>query len=133
MRDLATHITVENGRVGVNDLTTRLGQIGDVTVGGYYAFNGEVNYSGSLLLTKDQTDRLFSSGALAELGKLLGSKRPARLALPLSVGGTRSDPKVKLDLGSVAAELQQSLVKEQGKKLEDQAKTKLNDLIKKWK
>lgn len=133
LRDLATHINVENGRVGLDKLTTRIGRFGDLTVEGYYGFNGDLDYSGTILLTKAETDSLFSIGAMKELAKLLGTQRPERLALPLSVGGTRTDPKVKLDLGSVTSDLQQRVVKEQGAKLEDQAKSKLNDLIKKWK
>jgi uncharacterized protein involved in outer membrane biogenesis len=133
LRDLATHITVADGRVGVNELTTRLGDLGDLTVDGSYGFNGDLDYSGRLRLTKAQTDLLFSGGVLAELGKLLGQQRPERLELPLTVGGTRSDPKFKLDLGAVTSELQKKAVNEQGRRLEDEAKDKLNDLLNKWK
>jgi hypothetical protein len=49
------------------------------------------------------------------------------------VGGVRTDPKVQFDLGTVTADLQQRVVKEQGNKLEDEAKKKLNDMLKKWK
>lgn len=133
LRDLATHITVADGRVGVNELTTRLGNFGDLTVDGSYAFTGDLNYTGRLRLTKAQTDLLFAGGVLAELGKLLGQQRPERLELPLTVGGTRSDPKFKLDLGAVTSELQKKAVNEQGRRLEDEAKDKLNDLLNKWK
>jgi hypothetical protein len=74
---------------------------------------------------------------MAELAKLLGDQRPARLELPLTVGGTRSDPRLKLDLGTVTSDLQKKALAEQKNKLEDQAKekldSKLNDLLKKWK
>ncbi len=134
LRDLATHISVENGRVGVSALKTRLGQFGDVTIDGYYGFNGDLSYNGTVLLTEAQTTQLFNgSSMLRELGRLLGSERPARLALPLSVGGTRVSPKVKLDLSSVTDDLQKRVVKEQGRKLEDEAKSKLGDLLKKFK
>ncbi len=132
LRDLATHISVKQGRVYLNALTTRLGQFGDVTVDGYYGFNGDLAYQGSLLLTESQTDQLFSSGVMAELAKLLGSQRPQRLELPLSVGGSRTEPKVRLDLGAVTSDLQARAAREQGDKLEDEARRKLGDLLNKW-
>jgi len=133
LRDLATHLSVEQGRVHLNALTTRFGQFGDIRIDGYYGFNGDLNYSGALTLTAAQTDKLFSDGAMSELGKLLGSQRPGRLELPVSVRGTRTDPQVKLDLGAVARDLQKLVVKEQGTRLEDEAKHKLGDLLNKWK
>jgi uncharacterized protein involved in outer membrane biogenesis len=133
LRDLATHIKVENGRVGLNDLTTRLGRVADVTVGGWYSFTGNLEYHGSLLLTEAQTNEIFARGAMLELANLLGSQRPARLELPMSVGGTRSDPKVKIDIGAVLGDLQEAALKEQGNKLEEEAKSKLGDLLKGWK
>jgi len=133
LRDLATHVKVENGRVGLNALTTRLGHFADVTVDGWYAFSGELEYHGTLLLTAEQTNAIFDQGgAMAELNKLLGSQRPERLTLPVSVGGTRTDPKVKVDLGAVLGDLQKAALKEQGDKLEDEGKRKLGDLLKKW-
>jgi hypothetical protein len=133
LRDLATHISVQDGRVALENLTTGLGQLGDLTLGGSYAFSGELDYSGSLLLSEQQTARLFSGGVMGELGKLLGEEKPQRLALPLSVTGWRTDPHVKLDLAAVTEELQQGVAREQGRKLEDKARDKLNDLLKKWK
>ena len=132
--DLFTHIKVIDGRVGLEDLNTRLGQFGDLSFGGYYAFNGDLDYQGKILLTEAQTSLIFNSGGLlGELNKLLGEKRPARLELPLMVGGTRSNPKVKLDFGSVVEDLQQLVVKEQGQRLEDEVKNQLNELLDKWK
>jgi len=133
LKDLATHISVADGRVAVNELTTRLGEFGDLTVEGSYAFTGDLSYAGRIRLTKAQTDLLFSVGVLGELGKLLGNQRPERLELPLTVGGTRSDPKFNLDLGAVTSELQKRAIDEQGNRLEDEAKDKLNDLLNRWK
>ena len=133
LRDLAAHIAVKDGKVGLQNVRTRLGSLGDVTFGGTMAFTGELDYTGQILLTEEQTTRLFTGGALGELGKLLGAQRPQRLALPLAVGGVRTDPKVKLDLAAVTGDLQERAAKEQGKKLEDAAKGKLDDLLKKWK
>ena len=133
LRDLATHVKVQDGRVGVSELTTRLGRFADVTVDGSYAFAGDLDYRGTLLLTETQTAEIFARGPMAELATLLGSRQPARLRLPISAGGTRTDPKVKIELDGVVDELQKLVVKEQGQKLEDEAKQKVGDLLKKWK
>lgn len=132
LRDLATHISVSDGRVHLNALKTRLGQLGDVSLDGYYGFNGDLAYTGAVLLTEAQTDDLFSGGLLGELGNLLGGRRPKRLEIPLAVTGTRAKPQVKLELDAVAHDLQKLVVQEQGDKLEDDAKRKLGDLLKKW-
>ncbi len=134
LSDLATHIRVVDGRVELDELTTRLGQFGDFSFGGYYAFNGDLEYRGKVLLTQAQTNQMFNSGGLlGELSKLLGDQRPARLELPLLVSGTRSNPKVKLDFGSVVEDLQDRVVNVQGQRLEDEVKGKLTDLLEKWK
>ena len=40
---------------------------------------------------------------------------------------------MKIELDGVVDELQKLVVKEQGQKLEDEAKQKVGDLLKKWK
>lgn len=137
LRNLATHITVADGKVGFDELSTKLGQWGDLNFGGTYALSGALDYQGTLLLTAAQTDKLFSGGVMNELAKLLGDERPERLALPLSVGGTRRNPQIKLDLGAATGDLQQKALDAQKNKLEDKAKNEikkgLGDLLNKWK
>lgn len=137
LRDLATRIKVDQGRVGLDNLSMKLGDWGDLKFSGFYSFTGNLDYNGGLKLTPEATDRLFASGVMAELAKLLGSSRPARLDLPLTVGGTRTDPKIKLDLGTVTSDLQKKAVEQQKNNLKEEAKDQLNDklgdLLKKWK
>lgn len=133
LKDLATHILVSDGRVELDSLQTGLGQFGQLSLSGFYSFTGALDYQGQLNLTAEQTKALFSgNGALGALGKLLGDQRPTRLSLPLSVGGSRQQPKVKLGLGAVAEDLQKRALQQQGQKLEDKAKSKLDDLLRKW-
>nr|MEE4269154.1 AsmA-like C-terminal region-containing protein [Candidatus Krumholzibacteria bacterium] len=137
LRDLATRIKVDQGRVGLDNLSMKLGDWGDLKFSGFYSFTGNLDYNGGLKLTPEATDRIFASGVMAELAKLLGSSRPQRLDLPLTVGGTRTDPKIKLDLGTVTSDLQKKAVEQQKNNLKDEAKDQLNnklgDLLKKWK
>ncbi len=134
LSDLATHIKVLGGRVGLEEVTTRLGQFGDLSFSGFYAFTGGLDYQGKILLTEAETTRMFTHGGLLkELDKLLGEQRPSRLELPLTVGGIRSNPKIKIDFGSVVEDLQDRVVQQQGQRLEDEAKSKVQDLLNKWK
>ena len=138
LRELATHISVSDGRVSLEALETRLGQFGDLSLDGYYGFDGEINYSGQVLLTAAQTERWFDdNGLLSGLGDLMGGRRPERLLLPLAIGGTREKPQLKIDFAAVTKDMQQRVIDEQGEKLTDsladQAKKKLGGLFDKWK
>lgn len=138
LRDLATHISVSDGRVAVNALQTRLGDFGDLSMDGSYGFDGSIAYSGELLLTKAQTDQWFGdSGLLSGLADLMGSRRPDRLLLPIAVVGTRTKPQLKFDFEALTSDMQQRVVDEQGEKLSDnlaeEAKKKLGGLFDKWK
>ena len=135
--DLFTHIQVADGKVSLQDLKTGLGDWGELRFGGHYAFTGDLDYAGTLLLTAQQTDRLFSGGVLKELARLLGDQRPQRLAIPLTVGGTQTDPRVQLKLGATLDDLQKKAVDNQKNQLEDKAKEEvkkgLEGLLKKLK
>ncbi|PID79764.1 hypothetical protein CSB20_09085 [bacterium DOLZORAL124_64_63] len=131
LRDLRTHLVVQEGKIGLENMQARLSGLGDISLGGTLAFTGELDYQGQLLLSREATAKLFTGGVLGELGKLMDKARPERLALPLAVGGTRSAPRVKIDLGSVASELEKQAVKTQGRKLEDAARKGLENLLKK--
>jgi hypothetical protein len=135
--DLFTHIKVEDGKVAIQNLKTGLGDLGDLHFGGQYAFSGELDYTGSLILTPQQTDKLFARGVMAQLSGLLGDKRPSRLTIPLSVTGTRNNPKIQLDLAGPIDELQKKYVAEKKNDLEEKAKEEvkkgLEGLLKKLK
>ncbi len=132
--NLATHISVKNGRVGLEDLNTQLGQFGVLSVNGSYGLQGDLDFKGNISLTENFTNSIFNSGGLlSEFSNLLGSKRPQQLELPLFVGGTLSNPAVKLDLKTVSQDLQDKVVQEQGQNLKEEAQSHLNRLLDKWK
>jgi len=134
LSELTTHIKVVNGRVGLDEVSTRLGQFGDLSLIGSYTFSGELDFHGRIHLTEEETSRMFNHGGLlGELNNLLGEHRPERIALPFTVDGSRSDPRAEIDFSSVVKDLQNRVVEEQGQNLEDEVKNKLNDLMKKWK
>ena len=75
LKDLTTLIKVEDGRVGLESFQTKLGNFGDLTLGGSYGFDGGLDYQGALLLTKEQTARLYATGGLVgSVARLFGTK-----------------------------------------------------------
>lgn len=109
LKDLSTLIKVENGRVALDQFKTKLGNWGDLSLGGSYAFSGDLEYKGGLLLSKEQTAALYASGGLVgNVANLLGNKAE-RLNLPLSVGGTMTSPKMDIDYTELSDNLKSQL------------------------
>lgn len=105
LKDLKSAVKVEDGKVKVDAFTTSLGSLGDVTLDGFYGFDGALNYSGSIFLSETTTRKLIeNNGLTSALGGLLGNKGPKRIKLPIGVSGTIDDPKVKVDLADALRE-----------------------------
>lgn len=129
LKDLTTLIKVEDGRVGLDKFTTRLGSFGDVSLGGSYGFTGDLDYQGSILLSKDQTARLYASGGLVgSVANLFGDKSE-RLRLPLSVGGTLTSPTMGLDYSELTDNLKSQLSNQVEDDLKDEVNKKLKGLF----
>ena len=119
LRNVVTKVIVKDGKVQLDQLTSRLGTLGDVAVSGYYGFDGNLQYDGSILLTEETTTKVKNS-----LGDVASAfKGVKRLKLPLTIGGTTDDPQLKVDFGSVTDMAKQNLL--------DQATDKLKNLLKK--
>jgi hypothetical protein len=64
IKSFATNIVVQDGKVRTDKLTTSLGSIGQISVDGFYAFNGALDYSGKILFSKEKTSKLLSQNKL---------------------------------------------------------------------
>lgn len=118
LRDLVSNIKVADGKVRLDAFSTSLGEMGDVTVDGFYAFSGDLNYDGSILLSKEWSKSLLSKGGLlGGLSNIFSEKSTERIKLPLSIGGSVDKPSVKLDASSVLKEAKDNLIKEGSKDL----------------
>ena len=106
LKNATTNIVVKDGRVGIDKLTTALGDLGDLELGGYYSFDGGLNYQGSLLLSKERSQKL-----LGGLSSFFGSDNGGRVRLPLSIGGTMNSPKLNLDISAIKDNLGDDLKK----------------------
>lgn len=115
LKNLKTTITVKDGKVFLDNLATKLGQIGDLSLAGSYAFTGELDYRGTLLLSPETTDKLLSRKDLVGgLAGLFSDKSSTRLSLPILVGGTADKPTVNLDLSEMAEDIGKNLSEEAG-------------------
>ena len=103
LKNLNTNIVVKNGEVRLNNLKTALGSLGDLEIGGFYSFEGNLDYTGTLMLTKGTTQKLTSKGGvLGGLAALLADKSSERLVLPLKITGTTTKPKAEFDYSAIA-------------------------------
>ncbi|HUV31162.1 MAG TPA: AsmA family protein [Acidobacteriota bacterium] len=125
IKNLGTDILVKDGKIVLDNLKTRLTQVGDIEIGGFYGFDGSIGYSGSLLLSQEVTEKLVSKGGLlGGLAGLLTDKTTARLALPLKISGTADSPKAELDYSALTKTAGDDLGKKAGNLLEDLLKKK---------
>ncbi len=125
LKELSTNIAVKDGKVRVDKLKTEVGNAGNLELDGFYSFDGEIDYRGSLLLSRDWTAHLISQGGLlGGLASLLGDQSVDRIKLPLAIGGTIDKPKVNFDYSSLGKNAKDNLSKEAGNFLKDLFKKK---------
>ena len=129
LKDLTTLIKVENGRVGLDQFKTKLGSFGDLSLGGSYSFTGDLDYRGSILLSKDQTARLYASGGLAGSVARMFGDNSERLSLPLTVGGTLTSPQMGLDYTELTNNLKSQITDQVKDDLKDEVSNKLKELL----
>ena len=114
IRNLSSKITVKDGKVGLDNLKTSLGVIGDLEIGGFYGFDGELDYKGSILLSKEQTKKIMSelskNSLLGGLAGLLNNKSVERIRLPIKLGGTVDKPKPEIDMTALAGNAGKNLL-----------------------
>jgi hypothetical protein len=124
LRNLASKVTVKDGKVAVDNLKSKLGDVGDIEVGGYYGFDGAISYKGSILLSQEWTQKLLSKkGLLGDLAGMLTEKSADRIKLPIAFGGTMDQPKFEIDYSTITKNL--------GDNAKEDAKNLLNNLFKK--
>ncbi|MDH3890794.1 MAG: AsmA family protein [candidate division Zixibacteria bacterium] len=108
LKNAATNLYVKDGKVGIDKLITKLGDLGDLELDGFYGiFDGSLNYNGTILLSQERSKKLMGG-----LGSLFGSGNTGRVKLPLSIGGTFDNPKPSLDTDAIKDNLGDNLKKE---------------------
>jgi len=119
LRNLAGRVRVDDGNVLFDDMDVALSGLGDLALSGGYALTGGLDLNGTLTLTAENSRKLLGGALGGAVGNLLGGDgADQRLALPLSLGGTFSDPDVSLDVSAVAETAGENAVDELKGKLE---------------
>ncbi len=130
IKSLTTKLTVKDGKVGLDKLKTSLGSVGDIELGGFYDFNGGIEYKGTVLLSQEYTKKVMSflskGDLLGGLGGIFTDKSVERMRLPLLIEGTVDDPKVKVDMASLGQTAGQNLIDKLSGFLQDQFKKEEN-------
>ncbi len=99
LRSLKSNIAIKDGKVVLDQFRTSLGSVGDVQLGGYYGFNDEIGYTGSILLTRELTQGLLGKGGLlGGLASLATDQKTQRINVPIRISGTVTNPKAELDM-----------------------------------
>lgn len=128
LKQLASKITVDSGRVQLDEIASELGELGNVALSGWYSFDGGLDYDGTITLSQVYTDKLLKNkGLLGGIAGALSSGGSERIALPLKVGGTIDSPKVEIDMAALTREAGKDLLKDAGDKLKGLFNKKKDD------
>lgn len=107
LNNLNTQLVVEDGKVRLDDLQTSLGELGDLELGGWYGFNGDISYDGSILLSRRWSEKLLGGGLL---GDILGDSGSDRARLPVKADGTLDSPKFNIDWNALSKQTGEKLM-----------------------
>jgi AsmA protein len=125
LKALTSNIRVKDGKVFVDGLKANLVNIGDLQLAGFYGFDNQLGYDGTIQLTKELTAKLSSQGGLlGGLAGLLSDKSSGRLLVPLKVTGTWDKPNAEIDFSALTKSAGQNLKKNTGGLLENLIKKK---------
>jgi hypothetical protein len=126
VKSLTTKIVVKDGKVGMDNLKSSLGIVGDIELGGFYDFDGGIEYKGTVLLSPEYTKKVMSfmtkGDVLGGLSGIFTDKSVERMKLPLLIEGTVEDPQVKVDMASLGKTAGENLKSKLGNFLQNQFK-----------
>ena len=125
IQNMWTNVEVKDGKVKMDALKITAGNLGDITLDGFYSFSGELNYTGDVLLSKAWTEKLMSKGGLiGGLSSLFSDKSVERVKLPLTISNTIDDPKMNFDFSVMVKDNQDKIKEEAGNLLKGLFKKK---------
>jgi len=112
LQDLMTRFRVADGKVFFDGLAFEVSPMGRVNVDGWYSFDGQVDYSGKILLSEEWSARLLpQQGSLGQIGRLFsGGRQSTRLELPLKITGSLESPRMNLDYKAMLQNAGQNLL-----------------------
>ncbi|KAA3631901.1 MAG: hypothetical protein DWP97_12110, partial [Calditrichaeota bacterium] len=115
-RNFWSSVKMENGKVSFDKLQSTMGTIGDLELDGFYHINGDLNYVGKILLTKEMTAKALSK--VKGITSVLSSTNSIdRVALPIKITGTVEKPSLSIDISGLAKDAGKDLLNEIGNSL----------------
>lgn len=120
LKNVSSKIRINDGKVMLDTMTTKLGNLGDLLLDGYYSFKDNVAYNGVLMLSRESSEKLRSNkGFLSAISGILTDKDSNRISLPLKVTGTIENPELKIDYSSLTNDAKEELLDGIGDKFKD--------------
>lgn len=102
IRSLVGNILVKDGKVILENINTKFGSYGDVSLEGFYGLDNNISYTGSILLNREMTRELLSNKSLmGNLSQIFKDNSIDRIKLPISISGTIDNPKFNIDFTSI--------------------------------
>ncbi len=123
-KDWTNAFLISNGRLNIKDLKVNAGEIGFL-LGGSQGLDGSMDYLLTVKLPSSFSDRIKLGGGADQLLQFFKDK-DGRINLTFDVGGTSTNPTVKLN-----AKAQEEAAKAALLRKTDEAKNKLEDDLKK--
>ena len=115
-RNFWSSIKMENGKVSFDKLQSTMGDIGDLELDGFYHINGDINYVGKVLLTKEMTAKALSK--IKGITSILSNENAIdRVALPVKITGTVEKPSLSIDISGIAKDAGKNLLEDIGNSL----------------
>jgi len=118
LKGLVSNIAVKDGMVSFENLKTVMGDLGDLELTGGYKFAGGLQYSGTILLSREWSSKLLKNGLAGQLSGILTESSTDRIKLPLSIGGTMDKPSLTVDYAGIAKNLNSTLKSKAGNLLD---------------
>ena len=128
LKDVTANLNFEDGKIKIKPFNFNIKNDINVSASGGHAFDGTMDY---VLSTSIPAKYLGSeaSGLLASLSAQ--EQENLRVPLPISLGGTSTNPKVGLDLKSAVSGLTKQIVATQKDKAKEKVKAKVTEQVNK--
>lgn len=118
LKDASTNLFVKDGKVSMDKLITKLGDLGDLELDLFYGLlDDRLGGGGTILLSQERSKKLMGG-----LGSLFGSGNTGRIKLPIKIGGTIDKPTFSIDFSAITDNI--------GDNLKNQAEGLLKGLFK---
>ncbi len=110
---MTSQIMIKDGKVILENLKARLSGLGDISLSGNYDFDNNVDFKGTLLLSKKMTEKIMSKKDLiGGISSIFSRGSVETIKLPLSISGTINNPMMKIDFAPIGSKAKDNIEEE---------------------